>query len=70
MEGATAGFLKAAGMAAIYSTTRLLLQSGDPYRFVKSGNFRPYFGTFVVYQVEYRNHYADINNPDQPIEVV
>jgi cystathionine beta-lyase/cystathionine gamma-synthase len=56
MEGATAGFAFASGMAAVYSTMAALLQSGDHIVSSSSVLGQPFIVCELFPQVEYRNH--------------
>jgi O-succinylhomoserine sulfhydrylase len=63
MEGATAGFAFASGMAAVYSTMAALLQSGD--HIVSSSSVFATHSLFVNYfPWNIETTYFDINNPD------
>jgi O-succinylhomoserine sulfhydrylase len=63
MEGATAGFAFASGMA-VYSTMAALLQSGDHIVSSSSvlGNHSLFVNYFPKWNIE--TTYFDINNPD------
>jgi O-succinylhomoserine sulfhydrylase len=64
MEGATAGFAFASGMAAVYSTMAALLQSGDHIVSSSSVLGQPFIVCELFPKWNIETTYFDINNPD------